>query len=58
MVDPLDNITMMNEDEIPVAPIEDEPADEKLVKLPSKNAKKSDEAGSMAKFWNWATQLF
>ncbi|MEA3523090.1 MAG: cell division protein FtsA [Campylobacterota bacterium] len=29
-----------------------------LASLPSKKEKKSDEAGIIAKFWNWATQLF
>ena len=44
--------------EIPVAPEQDEVAKDTMVKLPSKNEKKSDEAGAFSKFWNWATQLF
>ena len=43
--------------EIPVAPSEEEPQ-AKMVSLDSKKEKKSDEAGSFSKFWNWATQLF
>lgn len=31
---------------------------EKMITLGSKREKKSDEAGSFSKFWNWATQLF
>ncbi len=30
----------------------------KMVTLPSKKEKKSDEAGAFSKFWSWATQLF
>ena len=44
--------------EIPVAPEQDEVPKDTMVKLPSKNEKKSDEAGAFSKFWNWATQLF
>ncbi len=29
-----------------------------MISLEDKKAKKSDEAGSLVKFWNWATQLF
>ncbi|MBN2815609.1 MAG: cell division protein FtsA [Campylobacterales bacterium] len=44
--------------EIPVAPSE-EIAAAKMVSLEaSKKEKKSDEASSFSKFWNWATQLF
>lgn len=32
--------------------------EETLSVLPDPNEKKSDEAGFIAKFWNWATQLF
>ncbi|WP_321778013.1 cell division protein FtsA [Sulfurimonas sp.] len=51
------SINFSEEPEIPVAPSEDEKID-KMVTLPSKKEKKSDEAGALAKFWNWATQLF
>ncbi|WP_324170735.1 cell division protein FtsA [Sulfurimonas sp.] len=51
------NINFKEEPEIPVAPSEDEKID-KMVILPSKKEKKSDEAGTLVKFWNWATQLF
>ena len=45
--------------EIPVAPAqEDEIKSDTMVTLPSKKEKKSDEAGALSKFWNWATQLF
>ena len=44
--------------DIPVAPSE-EHSEEKMVNLEvSKKDKKSDEASSLSKFWNWATQLF
>jgi len=44
--------------EIPVAPSE-EVATETMVNLEAtKKEKKSDEASSLNKFWNWATQLF
>ena len=56
--DPLDNISNVGETEIPVALSENEKDEDKLVTLPAKGTKKSDEAGAMAKFWNWATQLF
>jgi cell division protein FtsA len=32
--------------------------EEKMVSLEVEKGKKSDEAGSLVKFWNWATQLF
>ncbi|MEA3372737.1 MAG: cell division protein FtsA [Campylobacterota bacterium] len=44
--------------EIPVAATEPDNSVEKLVKLPSKKEKRSDEPTIFAKFWNWATQLF
>ena len=44
--------------DIPIAPSQ-EKAEEKMVSLEvSKKEKKSDEASSFSKFWNWATQLF
>ena len=44
--------------DIPVAPSEEE-VETKMVNLEvSKKEKKSDEASSFSKFWNWATQLF
>ena len=44
--------------DIPVAPSEEE-LETKMVNLEvSKREKKSDEASSFSKFWNWATQLF
>ena len=44
--------------DIPIAPSE-EKIESKMVNLEvSKKDKKSDEASSFSKFWNWATQLF
>lgn len=43
--------------DIPVAPSVEEPEDT-MISLDAKKEKKSDEAGSFSKFWNWATQLF
>jgi cell division protein FtsA len=42
---------------IPVAPSEEEQKD-KMINLEVSKEKKSDEAPSFSKFWNWATQLF
>ena len=53
------NVDFSEEPEIPVAPAqEDESKTDTMVTLPSKKEKKSDEAGTFSKFWNWATQLF
>jgi cell division protein FtsA len=53
------SVDFSQEPEIPVAPTkEEESTQETMVTLPSKKEKKSDEAGSLSKFWNWATQLF
>jgi len=47
------------EESIPVVPSQEQgQEEEKMITLPSKKEKKSDEAGSFNKFWNWATQLF
>ena len=44
--------------DIPIAPSEEE-VETKMVNIEvSKKEKKSDEASSFSKFWNWATQLF
>ncbi len=43
--------------DIPVAPSLEEPEDT-MISLDAKKEKKSDEASSFSKFWNWATQLF
>ena len=43
--------------DIPVAPSE-EPQKAKMINLEDAKEKKSDEANSLSKFWNWATQLF
>ena len=52
------SVNFKEETEIPVASIADEDVKETLVSLPDKKEKKSDEASSLSKFWNWATQLF
>ena len=44
--------------EIPIAPSEIKEPESKMVSLEVKKEKKSDEASSVSKFWNWATQLF
>ncbi|MDQ7044368.1 MAG: cell division protein FtsA [Sulfurimonas sp.] len=42
-----------------IAPAQEvEVQEDTMVTLPSKKEKKSDEAGTLSKFWNWATQLF
>jgi len=43
---------------IPDIPIAVDEETETMVKLPSTNDKKNNEAGALNKFWNWATQLF
>ena len=44
---------------VPIVPAQDEKNEtDTMVTLPSKKEKKSDEAGTLNKFWNWATQLF
>jgi len=52
------SVNFSQEPEIPVAPTKEEETEQTMVTLPSKKEKKSDEAGSISKFWNWATQLF
>ncbi len=44
--------------EIPIAPSEEVPTDKMVSLEAAKKEKKSDEASSFSKFWNWATQLF
>ncbi len=53
-----DNVDFSEEPEIPVPPVQEDTQGDTMVTLPSKKEKKSDEAGSFSKFWNWATQLF
>lgn len=53
------SIDFNSDEDIPTAPAqEDEVKSDIMVSLPSKKDKKSDEAGTFSKFWNWATQLF
>ena len=58
--DPIENIpvNLTQDNEIPVPPVIEEKKKDSMVTLVSKKEKKSDEAGSVSKFWNWATQLF
>lgn len=53
------SVDFMTTPDIPVAPSEEEPV-AKMLNLEDKDKKdkKSDEANSFSKFWNWATQLF
>ena len=53
------SIDFTDESSIPIAPEQEKMSiKDHLVTLPSKKEKKSDEAGMISKFWNWATQLF
>lgn len=54
------NIDFVSEPVIPIAPSEEQTVSDKdkMVNLEAVKDKKSDEAGSLSKFWNWATQLF
>ena len=44
--------------DIPIAPQLEIEKKDTMVSLETKKEKKSDEAGGLVKFWNWATQLF
>jgi len=54
------SIDFSHEPVIPIAPSEEQTVSDKdkMVSLEAVKEKKSDEAGSLSKFWNWATQLF
>ncbi len=54
------SIDFTSEPVIPIAPSEEQTVSDKdkMVNLETVKEKKSDEAGSLSKFWNWATQLF
>ncbi len=55
------SVNFKEELDIPIAPSQEQVQDkqEKMVDLEvAKKEKKSDEASSFSKFWNWATQLF
>ena len=56
----ISSIDFVSEPVIPVAPSEEQTVSDKnkMVNLEAVKEKKSDEAGSFSKFWNWATQLF
>ncbi len=51
------NVDFIATPDIPVAPSE-EPKKATMINLEETKEKKSDEANSLSKFWNWATQLF
>jgi len=51
------NVDFATLPDIPVAPSEEQPK-AKMINLEDVKEKKSDEANSLSKFWNWATQLF
>ena len=57
---PTENISVnfTAEQDIPVAPEQDDEKVDKMVKLPTKSEKTGNEAGAMSKIWNWASQLF
>jgi len=52
------NINFSDDLEIPIAELKNKVSSEKMVSIDSSKEKKSDEAGAINKFWNWATQLF
>ncbi|OIP54449.1 MAG: cell division protein FtsA [Helicobacteraceae bacterium CG2_30_36_10] len=52
------SVNFADEIEIPVVQAEGKSFRKKMIILPSKKEKNSDEAGVFNKFWNWATQLF
>jgi len=54
------SIDFSSEPVIPIAPSEEQTVSDKdkMVNLEAVKDKKSNEAGSLSKFWNWATQLF
>ncbi|MEN4045340.1 cell division protein FtsA [Sulfurimonas sp. NWX367] len=54
------SIDLSNEPVIPIVSSEEQTVSDKdkMVNLETAKEKKSDEAGSFSKFWNWATQLF
>jgi len=51
-------INFTEETTIPTPPVQVEEKKDKMINIIAKKEKKSDEAGSVSKFWNWATQLF
>ena len=51
-------VDFSDENEIPTPPAQEEEKQDKMISIIAKKEKKSDEAGSLSKFWNWATQLF
>ena len=51
-------INFTEETTIPTPPVQVEEKKDKMINIIAKKEKKSDEAGSISKFWNWATQLF
>jgi cell division protein FtsA len=52
------SVNLTDEHDISVLPSQEANKQERMITLSIKKDKKSDEAGSFSKFWNWATQLF
>jgi cell division protein FtsA len=51
-------VDFTQDNNIPIPPVLEEEKKDTMINIVSKKEKKSDEAGSFSKFWNWATQLF
>lgn len=52
------DVTLTPSLEIPTASVSLDQEKSSMISLDNKKEKKSDEAASLSKFWNWATQLF
>ncbi|QOY53880.1 cell division protein FtsA [Candidatus Sulfurimonas marisnigri] len=52
------SVDFSDDSDIPTPPSPEETNKERMISLSSNKEKKSDEAGTFSKFWNWATQLF
>lgn len=52
------DVTLTPSLEIPTASVSLDEEKPSMISLDNKKEKKSDEAASLSKFWNWATQLF
>jgi len=53
-----EHVDFTQDDSIPIPPALEEEKKDTMISIIAKKEKKSDEAGSLSKFWNWATQLF
>ncbi|QOY52874.1 cell division protein FtsA [Candidatus Sulfurimonas baltica] len=52
------SVDFSDDSDIPTPPSPDETKRDRMISISSNKEKKSDEAGTFSKFWNWATQLF